>query len=155
MFYKEIYSTKSPEKWLCFLDWIFDEKKYSKWSKTEFAKLTRRIIESDFIEKDKFIYGGTTKVKRFIPYKKKQEFYVVFQQSDSVSRDLIRHIRNGFAHGNIKFKKNRSFVEILDYYTKSNKYTKAGEISAYLLIPVEFLFDIYNEYEKINRGLME
>lgn len=147
-FYKEIYSKENIKIWLDYFDWLFDEHKFDIWDSNDFGMLTRKIKLR--FPNNSFYEGSIKNIKRFFPQSNKRNIYVVMQKNRSVSESFVKHIRNGFAHGNVVFKKNRKFIEIKDYFTKDSRYAKKGDLSAYMLLPEDFLFDLMKNYNNIN-----
>ncbi len=135
-----------------FIDWLVDDDKFDIkfWNKRKSLEYTKRIKQlRGFVEKH-YEHGGQKDIN--YPKRSLNHFAIYMQNDDSVCKDLIRHIRNGFAHGNIKLKTitNIQFMEICDY-GKSNRTDKPSGQTAYILAPTEFIFNLYDEYIKVKK----
>ena len=67
----------------------------------------------------------------------------------SEARDLLRHIRNGIAHGNatVFCRDGEYYFEIIDFNLNRDLHT------AYILFPVDYLMSIYNIYWSIQKEI--
>ena len=77
----------------------------------------------------------------------------MMSSGDSFARDLIRHIRNGVAHSEVRISKvhEEPYIEIIDYSDKSKSPEKQ---TAYLFFPLSYVGQFYKVYCDINRGIM-
>ena len=66
------------------------------------------------------------------------------------AKDIVRHIRNGIAHGRAALCTRNKIrcIELTDYGKYGEKNEKGGQ-TAYLLMPVVFIQDLYNIYTSI------
>ena len=146
-------NTDILEGWLDLLDWILSDDKFDKWNSGHIKQYTSFINSYPCVKKNNFFHENIKKTRTLIPSNNKRGFYVVLQGNKSISRDLIRHIRNGIAHGNIRFRKNRQYLEIRDFYANNFKYANKGDISAYIMIPCSFIFDLKKKYFEIDKKI--
>lgn len=132
------------------LDWILSDNKFPKevWdNKNKVQAFTKGINRLNGLTKSTIHYDAQKNI--MFPQKGTYKDYeiptIYIAKKDSQARDLIRHIRNGVAHGNIElyFIENSLIAEILDY---ENNQKKAQ--TAYILIPLYYLKEIYNLYLK-------
>ncbi len=73
------------------------------------------------------------------PYVHCEKNYIVYTSYESACVDLIRHIRNAFAHGQIQIDKNCYLLE--DYY--KNKLSMYGRINTkYLIELLDLIFEV-------------
>lgn len=72
---------------------------------------------------------------------------VLLGKSGSESRDFIRHIRNGIAHGKTKIvrKNAKLWVEIKDNNTKKQQ-------TAYLFMPIQYIYNVHKYYVEIDKS---
>lgn len=70
-------------------------------------------------------------------------------KESSEARDLLRHIRNGIAHGNatVFCRDGEYYFEIIDFNLNRGLHT------AYILFPVDYLMSIYNIYWSIQKEI--
>ena len=74
-------------------------------------------------------------------------------KSESFARDLIRHIRNGIAHGEstVCNVDSELYIEVIDYSDKTKSPEKQ---TAYLFIPLSYVTQFYKLYDDINKSIM-
>lgn len=134
-----------------FLDWLFCDCKFStrnNWTSGYVGSFTKAVIK--LFGKENYNYG----YRKSLDFKtaSNNQISIISAKGDSEGRDIIRHIRNGIAHGNVKVKniKSEIWIEILDF----NK-TKEKEKTAYINMPFEYLasiFQLYKQKEKQLKG---
>ena len=135
------------------IDWLFDDKKFSKdiWEgKTkdkEFIGKRTKLLNVEIKKACKF------DTKNFIYKNKLEELsfekttkgtYAAFECSDAIAKELIRHIRNAIAHSNTNFR-GEKYIEFIDYNKSGSRQT------AYIYITYDQLFDIYDKYLKVKK----
>lgn len=168
------------------LDWLFDESKFSpteKWTPGRITRLTKRIqkIMYEYTEMEKGIQKCTDKGLDSLSIDKGHS--CAYRTSpNSISRDFIRHIRNGIAHGHCTlYKKNkRYFVEIIDCKpakksnqassgenkkdrnttnpddkTSTRKQETKEQWTAYFYWSIDVIFKIYDAYCKVKNSKLE
>ena len=134
-------------EWADTLDWIFDEEKFSEtygWNKNYIRVFTKRVKTlKPFV---KFTYDY---IKNLIyPSEKDFSQQIVISKRDSQGRDIVRHIRNGIAHG-----KTYCFNSRKELYIKIFDYNSSGTQTAFICFPIHTIIDIYKIYEEINKSI--
>ena len=76
---------------------------------------------------------------------RKKKPFAVISSSGSLGVDLVRHIRNGIAHGNADLytANTLDFIEVKDFGLKGQ--------TAFIAVPLSYLFSIYRIYREIER----
>ena len=132
------------------LDWLFDDSKFDKhkWdNKNKVQAFTKAFHKIKGVSKNRIYYGA----KKSICFPKKGSYETIplftfyLARGQSESKDLIRHIRNGIAHGNVNLHmgKRELIVELLDFGKES---TCIDGQTAYMVFPLSFLNDIHSLY---------
>ena len=152
-FFTKINESKSYPELAETLDWLFDEDKFSDekgWKDSKSGKntsinknrrYTNKIKKLDYISLNKNYFTCAQKdIKNKLP-KTEEEIYLVFTKKESKCQSLIRHIRNGIAHGRatVYSNKGNSYVRIEDIGTENM-------LSAYINIPLEYIIKLHNLY---------
>lgn len=160
-FFNCLVSEKLIEDWAYTLDWLFDDLKFSKehnWNGGYTSSFTKKVKALKYLsDKEKRVIYGKCHYKDYPNQSKskgkKRLPYIVMSNRDSFARDLIRHIRNGIAHGESTIKKVNSelYIEVLDYADKTKSPEKQ---TAYLFIPLSYVTHFYKLYEEINKSIM-
>ena len=132
-------------EWASLLDWFFDEKKFDGWSRNQVGKLTKEIKKLPDIQNYQY-----DRLKR-LPFKKYKSYkginIIVGQgKNPSQAKDLIKHLRNGIAHGNARIKKHGAILWI-----KLDDFNLDGKQTAYIYIPISYIFKIYNLFMEIDK----
>lgn len=167
------------------LDWLFDESKFcpkEKWTQERIKRLTKHIQEImyEYTEIEKGIQKCTGKGLDSLSIDKGHS--CAYRTSpNSISRDFIKHIRNGIAHGQCTlYKKNKHyFVEIIDCKpAKKSNQASSGEKkdqktktpddknstrkqetkeqwTAYFYWPIDVISKIYGAYCKVKNSKLE
>ncbi|MBK5253001.1 MAG: hypothetical protein JJE03_00790 [Peptostreptococcaceae bacterium] len=136
--------------WAETIDWIFNDNKFEnyKWKKkgvNKVARYTNKIKKLDYIKKDNFIIKKANEINTTTA--KDLNLYIEMNSGNSIARDLLRHIRNGIAHGNASIRNN--YLEIKDY--KDDKHTQQ---TAYIWIPLDYLIKMKDIYINIENQKM-
>ena len=160
-FFKCLVSEKLIDGWALTLDWLFDDLKFSKdrnWNGGYTSSYTKKVRSLKYLsEKENRVVYGKCKTTHFPNQNQKQQEkrvpYIVMTHGESFARDLIRHIRNGIAHGETNISKVGSelYIEIIDYSDKSKSPNKQ---TAYLFIPLSYITQFCKIYEDINKSIM-
>ena len=132
--------------WPSILDWLFDDNRFQDWSSGYVGALTKKIKRLPHIGKDTYYYDYAKNL--VFPTKSTiHNVMIMMVKGDGEARDLIRHIRNGIAHGktNVLKKNNELYIEIFDY-SKDNKQ------SAYLFIPINYINQIHSLYQQVKKS---
>ena len=151
-FFTDLVNEKLIDDICIILDWLFDEGKFPenrKWNPgyvSSYSKKVKKLITN----------GGTFDYnsKRKMRYLNNREECpcVYISGSDSLARDLIRHIRNGIAHGRCELYKagKYRFIEIYDYSDSSGNPEKQ---TAYLNVPIGFLLALHETYTNMEKSI--
>ncbi len=145
-FFSHIAKNGFFEKWAPALDWYLSSEhfKNEKW-KDYISVFTKEVKRISYLKRIEIKYGIEGKMN--YPRRRPNSIRVVLTQtsedSKSVGKDLVRHIRNGIAHGRARFTKigDNSYIEIQDY--KDDNQTKQ---TAYILFPKDCIISIYEVY---------
>ena len=132
-------------EWAPLLDWLFDDNKFDNWSSGYVGSLSKKIKRLEFFGDNNYVYD-TYKSINYPNEKDKKSIKVIMTRGDGEAKDIIRHIRNGIAHGKSTIYKTKgtTFIEILDYNMKKQQ-------TAYIYIPLEYIsriFTLFNDVEK-------
>ncbi|MCR4616469.1 MAG: hypothetical protein K5756_10035 [Clostridiales bacterium] len=151
--------------WAETLDWLFDDLKFSKehrdWNGGYVSSYTKKI-KKELNDPQRVIcerinpknYPNQKKINNKL---KKPYVMMNMSEKDSFARDLVRHIRNGIAHGESKVRMGTGkagkelFIEIIDY---SDKAKKPNNQTAYLFIPLSYIVFFQKTYSEMNRSIM-
>lgn len=136
-------------RWGEVLDWLFDDNRFDNnngWNSKMSGQLTRKIGKLEKIEKRNFIHDSIRNLTFPDSYYDRNETNVsiiISNNTGSKCKDLVRHIRNGIAHGHTRCKNidGTPYIEILDY----NKNTQ----TAYIYMPIDYIAQIYDMYVSI------
>lgn len=160
-FFNSLVSEKLIGDWAYTLDWLFDDLKFSKernWNGGYSSSFTKRVKALKYLsnEEKRVIYGkcdNTDFPNQCSNKRKKRLPYIAMSNGNSFARDLVRHIRNGIAHGDSTVHKVNSelFIEVIDYADKTKSPDKQ---TAYLFIPMSYVTQFYVIYEEINKSIM-
>ncbi len=150
-FFQTMVDTNLYKEWAETIDWLVDDEKFDAkkgWSSSQLSKLTKQIHKlPNFSQGKNYIYGSQKNLA--FPKKRTRKIQVIFSNGESESRDFIRHIRNGIAHGNTELfqTSNGLFIEIKDYNSSGTKQT------AYICFPAEYIVSIHKLYVNIKKSL--
>lgn len=160
-FFNCLVSEKLINDWASTLDWLFDDLKFSKdrnWNGGYTSSFTKKIKKIKYLsdKENRVIYRTKIKHTEFpnqCKMNNKRTPYVMMLQGDGFARDLVRHIRNGIAHGETSIKKvcDELYIEILDFSDKSKT---PGKQTAYLFMPLSYITQFYRIYDDINNSIM-
>lgn len=142
--YQQIYNLSET------IDWLFDDNKFlaeNGWRPEAVGRLTKKIKKLPYFGKDNYKYDAVKNLR--FPKRQCRTIKAFFSNGNSESKDFIRHIRNGIAHGNarcVDLKKNELYIEIKDYKDHSRK-----NQTAYILIPISYLNKVHCLYNEVER----
>ena len=150
-FFSKLVDDQLIERWADTLDWLFDDNKFSEsvgWNRGHVANFTKAVNRQLHFSEKNYHYG---KNKDMVFPQNGEEFCIptsYMYKGESEGRDLVRHIRNGIAHGRTKFYKVKSelYIQICDFGKKGNE--SASGQTAFLAIPMSYIPDIYKLYVK-------
>ena len=130
-------------EWAEILDWLFDENKFSpqkRWSREKIGSFTKSVKRQLSVKDTNYKYDSA---KNLCFKTTSNENTMIFSRSESEGRDIVRHIRNGIAHGRCEIQKNRNalFIQIRDY-------NRTGDQTAYMYIPLDSIRTIHKIYKE-------
>lgn len=131
-------------------DWIFNDNMFPAliWdNKNKVQAFTKALHKLDKLSPDNIHYDA----KERLAFPERSNVYscIYMAKGSSEGRDWLRHIRNAIAHGkvNVVYKTDACMsgilLELRDY---GKAETGEGGQTAYMLIPLEYLADIYKVY---------
>lgn len=134
--------------WAEILDWLFDEEKFSSdrnWSSGHIGNFCKKVKKLEYL---KYRYGSIKNIQEFITENKNHQIQFIHSECNTQGRDIVRHLRNGIAHGRTKVERynNELYIEIKDF-NNQNKQT------AYIYIPINYISQIHKIYSEIEKGL--
>lgn len=152
-FFKTLVDENIFEEWVGVLDWLFTRERFSKevgWNTAKINKFTKRIHnEIEGLEKNKRnLCNITNEEMKSLCEKKIDPPYYKFSKKYGIGKDLVRHIRNGIAHGqtNTSHSGGEPVIQILDY--SDNKRNKPTAFIVLKLSDIVRICNIYNEIER-------
>lgn len=148
-FFQDLYKLDKKQDWDKILDWLFDDNRFSNdigWNKDKSQKFTVEIKREKGFSKleNNYFYLPLKKLdcnSLKHSYRKKNCPFLILQKGDDgESKGLIRHIRNGIAHGNAHIISQKNpFIEIIDI-------NKVKQQTAYIYIPLMYIQDLFILY---------
>lgn len=138
------------ENWAILLDWLFDDNRFAQekgWTSGYVSSFTKKVKRQLEIKDSNYAYGAARNIP--FPSARPAEKTIMHSGGDGEGRDIIRHIRNGIAHGctALSTQDRKLFIEICDY-----KDDKKKKQTAYLFVPVECLFIIHKIYTDMEKS---
>ena len=157
-FFSTLHREQVIDNWIETLDWLFDDLKFSagyNWNGGYLSSYTRKIKKLDGMTNNKNIIYPTD--KSLFPdcttsRTRKRSIYILMATGDnSFARDLIRHIRNGIAHGSaVVYKYGEAYyLEVTDF-SDGSKSIK----TAFICIPLGFVIDLHRLYCEVNNSII-
>ena len=133
-------------EWALLLDWLFNDNKFDHWSSGYVGSLSKKIKRLDNLGKSNYVYD-TYKNLSYPNIGFNKTVKIVMTKSNGEAKDLIRHIRNGIAHGNTNVYKTKGklFIEITDY-------NKRKQQTAYIYIPIEYVTRIHTLFKEVEKS---
>ena len=141
-FFRDLVNQSLIDVWAENIDWLLNDNKFSKWTKNDKSSYTR-FIKNYF--KNNSIDYKTFKITELKNLNVRKTMYVYINSNISESIDIVRHIRNGIAHGNCNIKKGKNkilYLVIIDY-------NKSKDITAKLCVPIDAITNIRLLYKKV------
>ena len=132
------------------LDWWLSEGKFDNWKRVEVTRFTKSLHRLSGLSLKRDLHYASAKQLKF-PKKAVRWPQLWLAKGDGEGKDWVRHIRNGIAHGHVEVRiiKGKELVEITDYSKSKNKQT------AYILMEMEWLKDIWERYKRCKRARLE
>lgn len=148
-FFSKLPIEKDWKEWAQTFDWLFHDERFPKergWDSSLVGKFTNRIKKMEFFAEGVFEHGSAKKLI-FPKTTPKSIPTVIIGTNESQGRDLMRHIRNGIAHGRVKVLKQEKtvYVEIVDM--------KATQQTAYLYVPYTYILGLYQIYKEMEHAI--
>ncbi len=134
--------------WAKLLDWLFDDKRFSVdrgWTSGYVGTFIKKVKRIPNLGEKEYIYDSIKNIN--FSSCKSQGLMIAHTKGDGESRDFVRHIRNGIAHGKTRLLKPNGvlYIEILDY-------NKSGEQTAYMFMPIDYIAKIYDIYKQVEKS---
>ncbi|MDR1217214.1 MAG: hypothetical protein LBJ99_01365 [Oscillospiraceae bacterium] len=154
-FFYTLQEYKLITEWADILDWLLapDGSRFSKergWGKTKDispkVRFINRAKKQLGISKDNWEWASRPKLN--FAFEERAGRRVSIAQGDTQAEDLVRHIRNGIAHGqtDIRNQNGELWIEIKDF-------NKSGDKTAYFWIPMQFIKDLHKIYREVENSL--
>ncbi|MBQ6504249.1 MAG: hypothetical protein IJI57_10095 [Flexilinea sp.] len=151
-FFQDLKIISNDQEWCKVLDWLFDDLRFSDnigWSKEKSQKYTIKIKDKKNLSKfeNNYFFLPLKKIdyKSLIHSYRKKNFplIILHKGKDGESKGIIRHIRNGIAHGNAQIIVQESpYIEVTDI-------NKDKQQTAYIYIPLSYIKDFFDYYREI------
>lgn len=153
--FSQLVNAQLISAWADTLDWLFDDARFSKekgWDRVNVGAYTKAIKRLPNLSKSNYHYGcfqdeefpniNANNMTLDVPT-------IFMKKGESEGRDIVRHIRNGIAHGGTRvYHANKElYIEIIDYGKKRKQ-------TAYMAIPISYITELYRIYfvqEKVIR----
>ncbi len=151
-FFIDLFAKRYAMDWAELLDWLLDDSKFDGWDRFNMAAYTKAIKRIDGFQKINYFTGAASSLA--FPKQSSKSFIVIMQTDGSESRELLRHIRNGIAHGCArirKFKNSPEVIEIKDY-GKNKKHGESSGQTAYIQVKMELIKRLYDVYRMIKKS---
>ena len=141
------------QSWAKTLDWLFDDNRFAKekgWTSGQVGKFTKKAKKILEIKDEYFICKKLSQIV-FPESRKYHHPVIIMLDENSKARALVRHIRNGIAHGKtaISKEKDELYIEIKDYGKSLDNH---GGQTAYLYFPLSYIHKLYNLYAEIEKA---
>ena len=137
------------ETWAELLDWLFDDNRFSKddgWTSGYVGAFIKKVKRIPNFGSHNYQYGPIKDLN--IPQNAPNGLTIVHAKGDGESKDLVRHIRNGIAHGKTELSKPNGelHIKILDFNNQ-------GEQTAYMMMSITQLQLIYKAYAEVKKSM--
>lgn len=147
-FFCDLVDCNLIKEWAEILDWLFDENRFSKeqgWSSGYVGKFTKKVNCLPMMSNNKKV--SALKNLEFPKKTTSNLVMVIMGKSGSEGKDIVRHIRNGVAHGHVRIKncKSQLWIEIEDFNRNKQQ-------TAYLFFPIDYIKKIHQIYCEIEKS---
>lgn len=158
-FFSTLISQDLIQDWASTLDWLFDDNRFDSakgWTPNRIGSFTKKAKRLPEVSADRYTY----EYAKLITFPAeghnidKPTFY--FTKGTSEGRDLIRHIRNGIAHGKTRCYKNANkemYIEICDFGKEGTK--MANHQSAFFALPISMIPELHKLYSNIQNSFFD
>lgn len=132
-------------------DWLLDDNKFSAefWDSNYLRLFTKSIQKISHFQKDnkRYTYGSMSSIEFLSPKTTRCNPTVQIAKKDGEGKDIIRHFRNGIAHGNAKVKiyKSALHIQLVDYNARM-------EQTAFIFIPMSALTELFMTYRTVEKA---
>lgn len=149
-FFQSFFAEFSYDTWIAVFDWLFDDAKFDGWSSADLANFVKDYKKHDSIINGKYVCGKRSEVTPEDYNRKKcrlKKSIIIMIKGSGEARDIVRHLRNGIAHGRAVLctRQSTRCLELTDYGKFGDQKEKGGQ-TAYILVPVEFVYTLYTLY---------
>ena len=136
-FFEIFFSEFSYEGWIAVFDWLFDDGKFEGWKSYELGNYVKEYKKHDAIKNGMYVCGKRSEVTPEDYNRKKcktKNSIVIMIKGSGEGKDLIRHIRNGIAHGRATLctRKGTRCLELIDYGKFGEKSEKGSQTASLL-----------------------
>lgn len=156
-FYTQLLKLELFDNYAAVLDWLFDDDKFDSsrgWNGGYISSYTKKWKKQlGFCDENNIMEIKNPRL--FFNNKTKKRLYsqrICMNSTNSISKDLVRHIRNGIAHGNAEIKNISSRGVVLTVID----YKKDGDIiedqTAFICIKLDDLHLIKDIYDEVNKS---
>lgn len=156
-FFTTLVSENLISDWADTLDWLLDEDRFSErsgWDSNLIGRFMNTLKKELGVSEDNYQVGALKNLVFPKPITKNQQPHVVVMmgKGNSKGRDIVRHLRNGIAHGRTNcFRRNGVlWIEISDYGNDSSN--SKFQQSAYILLPAEKFLKIHKIYLEVEKS---
>ena len=158
-FFSILVSQNLIQDWAKTLDWLFDDNRFDLakgWTSNRIGSFTKKVKHLPEVSTNRYTYGYA----KFITFPAEGQnvdeptFY--FTKSTSEGKDLIRHIRNGIAHGKTRCYKTANkelYIEICDFGKERTK--TANRQTAFFALPISMIPELYKLYSDIQGSFFD
>lgn len=138
------------DEWAGILDWLFDEERFSTefgWSSGYIGQFAKKVKRLPYLSEKNYFYDSAKKLD-FPKAGSNRDIKMLLSKGDAEARDIVRHIRNGIAHGKTAVLKLEGtlYIEILDYSIDKKQ-------SAYIFFPMTYMSEIHKIYCDIQKSI--
>lgn len=131
--------------WASILDWLFDDEKFDGWTPNLLGRYIKKLKKLPGLGENRYKYDAIKNLS-FPKRLTKQKIKFLSGRHDGEAKDWVRHIRNGIAHG-----KTRIIRETDELWIEIKDYSKSGDQTAYIYLPISMIFKTFGIYNEINK----
>lgn len=158
-FFSTLISQDLIQDWASTLDWLFDDNRFDSakgWTSNRIGSFTKRVKRLPKVSTNRYTYEYAKYITFPAEGQNVDETTFYFTKSTSEGRDLIRHIRNGIAHGKTRCYKNVNkelYIEILDFGKEGTK--MANHQTAYFALPISMIPELHKVHSDIQSAFFD
>jgi len=148
--FRDLETYQLLNDWIPLLDWLLSNNRFAPskgWNKNKKSRFTNRLKKLQKMGSDDWVCQPAKADDWTID--KKRNVQIKMTSDAAKGESLIRHIRNGIAHGEAIIRKTQTGLQldICDY--RDDKHTQQ---TAHIWIPIETLLTIHQIYTDIEKG---